>query len=178
MTTSASLPPAPEISSEAATTDNSILFDMTTPEVSNEPISAGEPPATITRQTAIENVSTENAQEISQSPIDTFTTAEPVRINLPQVTTDTVPINQAITPADPLDMFSAGVQNNAFNNNKSEPIQMDLPEITSDTLNQTVTPTDSLDIFSAGVQNNEINNKEDSQPKQTTDDLGFLDAFG
>ena len=178
MATSASLAPAPEISSEAAATDNSILFDMTTPEVSNEPISPGEPPATITGQTAIENVSTENTQEISQSPIDTFTTAAPVQINLLQVTTDTVPINQAVTPADPLDMFSAGVQNNAINNNQVEPIRVDLPEITSDTLNQTVTPTDPLDIFSAGIQNNEINNNEESQPKQTTDDLGFLDAFG
>ena len=161
METSASLAPAPEISSETVGTDNSILFDMTTPEASNEPISAEEPPVTITGQTAIENVSTEKAQEISQSPIDTFTRAE-----------------QAVTPADPLDIFSAGVENNEINNNEAEPIQMNLPEITSDTLNQTVIPNDPLDIFSAGVQNNEINNNEESQPKQTTDDLGFLDAFG
>ena len=177
MATSASLAPAPEISSETAATDNSILFDMTTSEVSNEPISADEPPVTITGQTANENVSTEITPEISSSPIVTSTTAEPIQINLPQVTTDTVPINQAVTPADPLDMFSAEVQNNAFNNNEAEPIQMNLPEITSDTFNQTVTPTDPLDIFSAGIQNNEINNNEESQPKQT-DDLGFLDAFG
>ena len=144
---------------------------MATPEDSNEPISAEEPPATITGQTAIENVSTENTQKVSQSPIDTFTTAEPVQINFPKVTTDTVSINKAVTPADPLDIFTAGVQNN----NEAEPIQT---EITSDTLNQNVTPNDPLDIFSAGVQNNEINNNADSQPKQTTDDLGFLDAFG
>ena len=109
---------------------------MATPEDSNEPISAEEPPATITGQTTIENVSTENTHEISQSPSDTSTTAEPVQMNLPQATTDTVSINQAVTPADP------------------------------------------LDIFSAGIQNNESNNNEESQPKQTTDDLGFLDAFG
>ena len=133
---SSSLPPAPEISSETTATDNSILFDMTTPEVSNEPTSIEEQAVTITGQSAIESMSTENTLEISQSPIDALTTAEPITMNLPEITSDTV------------------------------------------SFDQTVTPTDPLDIFSAGTQNNEINNNEDSQPKQTTDDLGFLDAFG
>ena len=133
---SSSLPPAPEISSETTATDNSILFDMTTPEVSNEPISIEEQAVTITGQSSIESMSTENTLEISQSPIDTLTTAEPITMNLPEITSDTV-------------LFD-----------------------------QTVTSTDPLDIFSAGAQNNEINNNEDTQPKQTTDDLGFLDAFG
>lgn len=109
---------------------------MTTPELSNKPISIEEQPAPITGQTAIESLSTERTPEISQSPIDILTTAEPITMNLPEITSDTV------------------------------------------SFDQTVTPTDPLDIFSAGTQNNEINNNEDSQPKQTTDDLGFLDAFG
>ena len=136
MATSSSLPPAPEISPKTTATDNSILFDMTTPEVSNEPISIDEQPVTITGQTAIESVSTEKTPEISQSPIDTLTTVEPITMNPPEISSDTV------------------------------------------SFDQTVTPTDPLDIFSAETQNNEINNNEDSQPKQTTDDLGFLDAFG
>ena len=133
---SSSLPPAPEISSETTATDNSILFDMTTPEVSNEQTPVEEQPATITGQTTIESVSTENTPAISQSPIDILTTTEPITMNLPEITSDTL------------------------------------------SFDQTVTPTDPLDIFSAETQNNEINNNEDSQPKQTTDDLGFLDAFG
>ena len=135
MAASSSLPPAPEISSETTATDNSILFDMTTPEVSNEPISNEEQPAPITGQTAIESMSTENTPEISQLPIDFLTTAEPNTMNLPEIKSDMVLSNETVT-------------------------------------------TDPLDIFSAGIQNNEINNNEDTQPKQTTDDLGFLDAFG
>ena len=129
------MPPAPEISSETTATDNSILFDMTTPEVSNEPNSIEEQPATITGRTAIASVSTERNPEISQSPIDFLTTAEPITMNFPEIESDTVPSNETVT-------------------------------------------TDPLDIFSAGIQNNEINNNEDAQSKQTTDDLGFLDAFG
>ena len=109
---------------------------MTTAEVSNEPTSIEEQPATITGRTAIASVSTERTPEISQSPIDILTTAEPITMNLPEIKSDTVSFDQIVTPTDP------------------------------------------LDIFSAGTQNNEINNNEDSQPKQTTDDLGFLDAFG
>ena len=129
MATSSSLPPAPEISSETTVTDNPN-------EVPNEPTSIEEQPAIITGRTAIASVSTERIPEISQSPIDILTTAEPITMNLPEITSDTVSFDQIVTPTDP------------------------------------------LDIFSAGTQNNEINNNEDSQPKQTTDDLGFLDAFG
>ena len=123
------MPPAPEISSETTVTDNPN-------EVPNEPTSIEEQPAIITGRTAIASVSTERIPEISQSPIDILTTAEPITMNLPEITSDTL------------------------------------------SFDQTVTPTDPLDIFSAETQNNEINNNEDSQPKQTTDDLGFLDAFG
>ena len=94
-----------------------------------------EQPPTITEPTATESVSTANTPEISQSPIDILTTAEPITMNLPEIKSDTVPSNETVT-------------------------------------------TDPLDIFSAGIQNNEINNNEDTQPKQTIDDLGFLDAFG
>ena len=122
------MPPAPEISSETTVTDNPN-------EVPNEPTSIEEQPAIITGRTAIASVSTERNPEISQSPIDFLTTAEPITMNFPEIESDTVPSNETVT-------------------------------------------TDPLDIFSAGIQNNEINNNEDAQSKQTTDDLGFLDAFG
>ena len=62
----------------------------------------------------------------------------------------------------------------------AEPIQMNLPEVKPDPVpsNETVATTDPLDIFGAGIQNTETINNENTQPKQATDDLGFLDAFG
>ena len=117
MATSSSLPPAPEITSETTVTDNSILFDMTTPEVSNEPVSIEEQPAPITGQTAIESMSIENTPEISQSSIDFLTTAEPITMNFPEIKSDTVPSNE-IVATDTLDIFSAEIQNNEINNNE------------------------------------------------------------
>ena len=132
---------------EIATTNNGIIFDMTTPEVSNEPatvetgqvadLSASSPaPITEPTTTANESLVTDITPEISTSPLDSLTPAEPIQMSLPEVKPDPVPSTEPVVTTDP------------------------------------------LDIFGAGIQNTETNNNEDTQPKQATDDLGFLDAFG
>ena len=118
MVVSPSNTPALEISSETATSENTIIFDMATPEVSNEQISVEESLSPITDQTPIESVSSENTLEISQLPIDSLATAEPIRMDLPEIKSDTVQLNQTVTQNDPLDIFSGGIQNNEININE------------------------------------------------------------
>ena len=131
---------------ETATTNDGIIFDMTTPEVSNEPatvetgqvadLSASSPaPITEPTTTANESLVTDITPEISTSPLDSLA-ADPIEMDLPEIKPDPVPSTEPVATTDP------------------------------------------LDIFGAEIQNTETNNNEDPQPKQATDDLGFLDAFG
>ena len=144
MTESPSTNPTVE---ETATANDGIIFDMTTPEVSNEPatvetgqvadLSASSPaPITEPTTTANESLVTDITPEISTSPLDSLTPTEPIQLSLPEVKPDPVPSTEPVVTTDP------------------------------------------LDIFGAEIQNTETNNNEDPQPKQATDDLGFLDAFG
>jgi len=125
LTASPSITSAPETSPKTETTKNNILFDMNTPEVSNEQTLEEDQtddistilPKNITGIAPIEIVSSEKTVEISKTPI------EP---DLPELTVSTT---------DSLDIISAGVQNKETNKNEeSQP-------------NQTIDDLGFLDVF-------------------------------
>ena len=92
--------------------NNGILFDMAAPEVTNE--QAAQPESVIV-PTANENLVLDTTPEITQSPI-----TEPIQMDVPETKQPvvTVPSNEPMAATDPLDIFSAGIQNNEVNNNE------------------------------------------------------------